>query len=74
MRIVLEPVEKNRIVVIPAGRYDGSPLMARSTPGGREMRVRNEGSSPVRAYEVIRVLVAVEVQERGRKHGRPQSQ
>ncbi len=74
MRIVLEPVEKNRIVVVRTGRhYDTSAVAAPVCPS-RQMCVRNESLCPMHLYEVIRVLVAVEVQEWGRRHGRRQSQ
>ena len=73
MRIVLEPVERDRIVVVRAGRHHDTSAVTAPAHTRRQMRMGNESLCPMRLYEVIRVLVAVQMQEWGRKHGRRQS-
>jgi len=70
----LEPVQKDRIIVLLGGAYRQARVRPVSGSGSRKMRMRNESLRPMRLCTVIGVLVAVQVQEWRREQGWPQGQ
>ena len=68
VRIILEPVQKDRIVIVHGGGYDDRSAVSDPALASREMCVRTESLGPVGRCEVMAVLVPVQMQEGRREH------
>ena len=67
--IVLEPTQRNLIVIVVVRDHCHVSTVAVPAPTGRKMRMRDEGLRQMCPHEVSAGLVPVGMEECSRKHG-----